>query len=140
MIAARDPLAAPSAGRLGCRLRGRPPAPGRTQNPLAGEVELENLSAAPLDIPAAVHPLQYLDLRVTDASGAVVSAGWYGDQFSPAEGPADLRLLPGEKFIAPVALLGSVPAGRLGPGTYTVRAVYDCPGLRAASDPLTITL
>jgi hypothetical protein len=103
-------------------------------------LELENLSAAMLEIPAGVHPLQHLDLRVTDAAGSVVSEGWYGNRFSPAEAPADLRLKPGEKFVAPVALLGTVPPERRRPGTYVVQAIYDCPGLRAVSEPLTLTI
>jgi hypothetical protein len=124
--------------RLNCRLGSR--ATGRPASPTAGEVELENVSAGPVVIPASLHPLQHLDLEVTNAAGDHVSAGCYGDQFSPGEAPAELRLQPGETFVAPVFLLATVPPDRRRPGTYTVRAVFDGPGLRAVSDPLTLTI
>jgi hypothetical protein len=53
---------------------------------------------------------------------------------------ADLRLEAGETFAAPVFLLATVPLERRQPGTFTVRAVFDCPGLRAVSDPVTLTI
>ncbi|HKB01494.1 MAG TPA: hypothetical protein VKD90_04700 [Gemmataceae bacterium] len=139
MIAARD-LLTPCQGKLACRLRAKSPPVGRSASPSAGELELENVSATDLDIPADIHPLQNLNLRVTDAHGAVVSEGWYGNQFSPGETAADLRLQPGQTFVIAVALLGTVPPDRRGSGTYIVQAIFDCPELRAVSDPLTVTI
>src|SRR4051794_9240223 len=82
---------------LACRLRMK--TEGRAaQSPLGGEVELENLTSAVLDIEVPMSPLQYLDLVVTDASGKVVSAWRYGDCFSPLDEPYVLRLRPGEKY------------------------------------------
>lgn len=123
---------------LVCRLR---PKQRRRPSPTAGEVELENASAEVLEIQVRNSRLQYLDLVVTDASGNVVSTGFYSDLLcSPVVEAYTWRFEPGEKYTHNVWLLATVPPEQQQPGTYTVRAVYDCPGHRAVSDPLTVTL
>lgn len=101
---------------------------------------MENTSAGLLEIEVTLSPLQHLNLIVTDASGAVVSEGHYGNRFSPLAEPYTLRLRPGEKFAGPVTLLGTVPEARRRPGEYSVRAVYEHGGLRAVSEPFTVRL
>ena len=54
-------------------------------------------------------PLQFLELNVIGPGGRVLSEGHFSDRFSPAEEPAVVRLLPGEKFAAAVAPLATVP-------------------------------
>ena len=56
---------------LACRLRHA--RLGRSLSPTAGEVELENTSASAIEIEADMHPLQYLELVVTDSAGTVIS-------------------------------------------------------------------
>ena len=121
---------------LACRLRRRIGSHGAPST--AGEVEVENLSRGVIEIEAAIHPLQYLNLEVTDAAGEVVPAVPYGHIFSPRERASVLRLAPGEKYIHNVSLLGTVPAEKLLPGVYTVRAVYEYNGLRAVSEPVQV--
>jgi hypothetical protein len=104
------------------------------------EVELENVSTAPLEIAYRMTALQYLNLVVTNAGGAVVSEGHFGDRFAPTLEPLVLRLEPGEKFTAPVHLLATVRSEPPPPGTYTVQAVYEYEGLRAISDPVQLTV
>jgi hypothetical protein len=101
---------------------------------------LENISSKVLEIEVRSSPLQYLDLVVTDSSGTVVSDSFYGDLFSPLSEAYTLRLQPGEKFTAPVSLMGNVPEERRRPGEYTVRAVYEANGLKAGSDLLRVRL
>ncbi len=105
-----------------------------------GEVELENCSAAPLEIEYTLTPLQFLDLVVTGPGGTVVSEGHFSDRFSPTREPAVLRLMPGEKFTSQVALLATVPRANRLPGRYTVEASYCYQGNRIAAEPLTIEL
>jgi hypothetical protein len=130
-------LTPPHAG-LACRLRPRHPLRGLSA--IAGEVELENTSSSVLEIEMRTSPLQYLNLVVTDAAGKVVSDSVYGDLFSPLAEPYTLRLQPGEKFTAPVSLMGNVPEEKQQPGTYTVQAVYEYGGLRTVSEPLRVQL
>jgi hypothetical protein len=107
---------------------------------LAGEVELENRSRTELALRVTTHPLQYLDLIVTGPDGGVVSEFHYGNLFSPPAEPYTWLLQPGERYVAPVALLGNVPPAHQRPGWYTVRAVYEFPGGRSESDPLRVYL
>jgi hypothetical protein len=104
------------------------------------EVELENLSDTLLEIRYWMTVLQYLHLQVSDAAGKVVSQGHFGDRFAPTREPLELRLEPGEKFTANVHLSATVPVYPVPPGTYTVEAVYDYDGIRAASDPMKVTV
>ena len=134
------PTVAPreTGAALACRLRR--PLEGRGLSPVAGEVEIENLSPDEIAIEVTMHPLQYLNVVITDAAGDRVSAAPYGHLFSPREIPYVLRLAPGEKYTHPVSLLGTLPAERQLPGTYTVRAVYEYKGLKAVSEPLRVQL
>ncbi len=125
-------------GILACRIRQIPY--GRGPSPQAGEVELENTSARALEILWDVHPLQYLNLIVTDARGAVVSVGHYADRFSPVGKTASLRLTPGAKYTHTVALLGTLPDENRRPGHYTVRAIYEYDALSVQSEPLDVEL
>jgi hypothetical protein len=93
-----------------------------------------------IEIEVTMHPLQYLDLVITDAAGAPVPAAPYGNIFSPREVPYLFRLAPGEKYTHNVSLLGTIPEGKQLPGTYTVRGVYEYRGLRAVSEPVRVRL
>jgi hypothetical protein len=122
---------------LACRLRKRQPHNGRRRvSSTAGEVELENKADAPIEIELQMSPFQYLNLIVRDASGSVVSEGFYGNLFSPVEVPYTLRLQPGETYVGPVSLLGNVPLEKQRAGRYTVQAIYTYKDLRAVSEPL----
>jgi hypothetical protein len=103
-------------------------------------VELENVSADVIAIEVWMHPLQYLNLVITDSEGNVVPASPYGNIFSPREKPYTLRLAPGEKYVHNVSLLGNVPEEKQLPGTYTVYAVYEYNGLRTVSEPVRVHL
>jgi hypothetical protein len=105
-----------------------------------GEVEIENISPDVIEIEVTMHPLQYLDLVITDAAGDLVPAPPYGNKFSPRETPYLFRLAPGEKYVHNVSLLGNIPEDKLLSGTYTVRATYEWNGLRAVSEPLQVQL
>ena len=118
-----------------CRLRKRTAGRAAT-SPRAGEVEIENVSNKILDIETQSSLLAHLDLLVTDAEGHNLSAWHYGDSFSPHETVATIRLLPGERYTAPVSLLGNVSKDQRIPGTFLIRAVFEQGGLRAVSDPL----
>jgi hypothetical protein len=116
-----------------CRLRKK--AQGRAAaSPLAGEIELENVSGGVLEIEVHTSPLQYLDLLVTSAAGELLSAWRYGECFSPLERPYILRLAPGEKHTAPVSLLGNVPPEKRVAGVYLIQAVYEYEGARGVSE------
>jgi len=128
----------PAHAGLACRLRARQCRRGPSA--IAGEVELENTSSSVLEIEVRTSPLQYLNLVVTDAAGKVVSDSVYGDLFSPLAEPYTLRLQPGEKFTAPVSLLGNVPEEKRQTGEYTVQAIYEYSGVRAVSEPLRVQL
>jgi hypothetical protein len=124
---------------LVCRLRKR--ITERTAHiPTAGEVELENGSPLAIEIEVRTSPLQYLNLIVTNGEGRVVSDSFYGDLFSPLDEPYTLRLQPGQKYSAPVGLLGNVSEANQHPGIYTVQAVYEYNGLRSVSNPLQVEL
>ena len=105
-----------------------------------GEVELENCSAVPLEIEYTMTPLQYLELEVIGPGGEIVSEGHFSDRFSPTLEPAILRLTPGEKFTANVALLATVPPERRRSGQYRVRASYCFLGRSVLAEPLTVEL
>jgi len=119
-----------------CRLRH--PVGRRGASPAAGEVEIENVSQEVIEIEVTMHPLQYLNLVITDAVGNLVPAAAYGNIFSPREIPYMFRLAPGEKYTHNVSLLGNIPEERQLPGSYTVCAVYEYNGLRAVSEPLAV--
>lgn len=132
-----QPVAPPQP--LACRLR-RKEVPGR-RGPVAdmAEVELENLSAVPLEIVYRMTALQYLNLVVTGPDGRVVSEGHFGDRFAPTREPLVLRLGPGEKFTANVHLFATVPYPPPA-GTYSILALYDYNGFRAVSDAVQVTV
>jgi hypothetical protein len=123
---------------LVCRLRHKNLQRGNS--PTAGEIEIENASASVIEIVTDMHPLQYLNLVVSDPKGTVLSEGHYGDIFSPRGTIDTLRLEPGEKYTHNVSLLASVAKEKLLPGTYLVRAVYECNGVKAVSEPLWVEL
>jgi hypothetical protein len=123
---------------LVCRLRHRTGRQG--PSPTSGEVEIENVSGAPVEIEVSMHPLQYLTLAVTDSRGAAVPAPAYGNLFSPRETPYLWRLATGGKYTHNVSLLGLLREEKLPSGTYVVRAVYRYKELRAVSEPLTVEL
>jgi hypothetical protein len=130
-----------TAPALACRLRRKRLLRHGLASPLAGEVELENLSQDVIEIEWDRHPLQHLDLVITDAAGSPVPATSYSDSFSPySVTPQIFRLAPGEKYIHNVGLLGGVPKEQQLPGTYTVRAVYNYKGLKAVSEPLQVQI
>ncbi len=87
-----------------------------------------------------MHPLQYLNLVITDARGDLLPAAPYGNIFSPREIPAIFRLAPGETYTHNVSLLGTIPEEKQLPGTYTVCAVYEYNGVKAISEPLSVQL
>ena len=124
---------------LVCRLRKRTTG-AAAQSPTAGEIELENVSAAPVEIEGDFCPLQYLDLKITDSAGHLVSSFCYGELFSPVDPPFHLRLSPGQKYVAPVGLLGNVPQAKQVQGRYRVQAVYEYRNLRTVSEPFLLEL
>src|SRR5262245_12841826 len=81
-----------------CRLRHAKHNTREDPVPHMAEMELENISEAPLEISYRMAVLQYLQLVVRDAKGSVISEGHYGDRFSPFEKDQVLRLGPGEKY------------------------------------------
>jgi hypothetical protein len=125
---------------LACRLRRKEVISRRGPVSNLGEVELENLSATPLEIAYRMTVLQYLNLVVTNPAGQVVSEGHFGDRFAPTLEPLVLRLEPGEKFTANVHLFATVPGDPLPSGTYTVQAVYEYNSFRAVSEPVQVAV
>ena len=83
---------------LACRLRLKTVIGRRGPIPNMAEVELENVSTAPLEIAHRMTVLQYLNLVATKADGSIASEGHFGDRFAPTLEPRVLRLEPGEKF------------------------------------------
>jgi hypothetical protein len=125
---------------LACRLRPKSVVGRRGPVPHMAEVELENLSGAPLEIAYRMTVLQYLNLVVTGADGRVVSEGHFGDRFAPTLEPLVLRLESGQKFTANVHLFATVRCDQLPPGTYAVQAIYGYDGFRAVSDSVLVTV
>ncbi len=125
---------------LTCRLRHKEIVRPQGPVPNMAEVELENCSATPLEIAYTMTPLQFLELEVTGPSGEMVSEGHFSDRFSPSLEPAVLRLMPGEKFTASVALLATVPRDKRRPGKHTVHVSYCYQGSRVLAEPLTVEL
>jgi hypothetical protein len=124
---------------LVCRLRHKATNRRGSPAPLAGEVEIENVSQDGIDIEWDRHLLQYLSLVITDAAGNQVPAAPYGDQFSPHSFTRSIfHLAPGEKYVDHVALLGGVAKEKRLPGTYTVRAVYRYKELTVVSEPVKV--
>jgi len=135
----KEKIATPTAPAvLVCRLRHKQLQRG--SSPTAGEIELENSSSHVIEIETDRHPLQYLNLVVTDAGGSVLSQGHYGDIFSPRGSIDTLRLTPGARFHHLVSLLETLPQQQRVPGKYNVQAVYEYDGLRAVSEPLAVEL
>jgi len=126
---------------LACRLRHKPPQEGRRcPPPGAGEIELENTTSGVVEIKVDIHPLQYLDLQVSDAAGNVISKHHYGNLFSLLAEPYTMRLRPGEKYTGLVSLLGNVPRENQCTGSYRVQAIYEFDNVRAVSEPLAVTV
>jgi hypothetical protein len=136
-VRAQPPIPAAQA-ILVCRLRHKQLLRGSSAT--AGEIELENSSPDVLEIETDRHPLQHLNLVVTDASRNLLSEGHYGDIFSPRGKVDTLRLAPGAKYQHPISLLETVPQEKRVSGTYLVRAVYAYNGLRVVSEPLAVEL
>jgi hypothetical protein len=105
---------------------------------IPAEVELENPSPKALTISFESHPLQYLDLEVTDGAGKRVSQGYYGYLFSPGMPPQTLNLAPGQKYRHTVSLFGTVP--NVTPGKYRIKAIYRYNSLHAESDAVEVEL
>jgi hypothetical protein len=125
---------------LTCRLRPKELIGRQGPIPNMGEVELENRSAAPVEIEYTLTPLQFFRLEVIGPDGNIVSEGYFSDRFSPTLEPAVLRLMPGGKFTSKVSLLATVPREKRRPGSYTVRASYCFQGVPIAAEPLIVEL
>jgi hypothetical protein len=136
--AATLPARKASKSILECRIRHRVGRAG--PSPTSGEIEIENVSPNAIDIEVSMHPLQFLNLVITDAAGNLLPAAPYGDLFSPCETPYILSLAPGEKFTHNVSLLGTLPKEKQLPGSYSVRAVFEYNGFKAVSDPLKVQI
>jgi hypothetical protein len=132
----RDRLQEPGTQRLLCRLRNNPSHLSR----FAGEVELENVSGELLQVMIQASEFEHLNLLISDSKGTLVSAFHYGELFSPFSLGHVWELLPGQKFVGSVSLMGNVPPERRLPGRYTIQAVYEFDSLYAASDPLDFEL
>ena len=119
---------------VSCELR--PKTEGRLAGrPAAGEVVLTNVSDGEVVIDFNSHsPLQYLNLVVTDATGAALPTRFYGNLFGGFGGEC-LRLRPGEAFVHNVSLVGN-RTGRVPAGRYTARAVFRYGGWVAESTSL----
>lgn len=91
-----------------------------------------NTSAGEVVVAYDLHPLQYLDLVVTDAAGRVRSVGHYGGIFSAFGGVQELRLGSGESFRHTVGLLTTVPRPSEA-GRYAILARFEYGGWRAES-------
>jgi hypothetical protein len=105
-----------------------------------GELELVNRSSEVIEIEHQMSPLQYLELIVTNAEGQVVSEGHYSDRLSPSLNPPPVRLLPGEKYVAVVPLLATVPKERRQSGAYSVRAIFAYGGQQVSSEAVRVEL
>jgi hypothetical protein len=126
---------------LACRLRRKLMTRRGPASPLAGEVELENVSQETIEIEWTMHPLQHLSLVITDAAGSPVPATPYNHIFSLfSDTPQILRLAPGDKYVDNVGLLGGVPKEKQLPGTYTIQAVYRYKGGTAVSEPFQVSI
>lgn len=93
-----------------------------------------------MEIEYTLTPLQFLELEVTGPGDSIVSEGRFSDRFSPTRDAAVLRLLPGGKFTAEVALLATVPRDKRPPGRYKVQASFCFQGSRVMAEPLTVEL
>lgn len=131
---------APSQPPITCQLRRAETTGRQGLMPNMGEVELQNCSSAPVEIEYTMTPLQFLDLVVIGPSGTVVSEGHFSDRFSPMREPAELRLLPGEKFTSSVALLATVPRAHRQSGRYVIQASYRFQGIPIVAEPLIVEL
>jgi hypothetical protein len=107
---------------------------------MAGEIEIENVSSADVEIEFTSSLLQYLNLIVADANGQDITYFHYGDLFSPLEAPHRMRLPPGARHVSPVCLLGNVAAERQVPGRYQVQAVFKYKDLIALSEVLALEI
>ncbi len=125
---------------LSCKLRSKEVIGRRGPIPYMGEVELDNLSDATLDIEYTMTPLQFLELEVIGPGGELVSEGHFSDRFSPRLEPAVLRLLPGEKFTSNISLLATLPREKRLVGRYKIQASYRFQSRRVLAEPLTIEL
>jgi hypothetical protein len=140
ITASGTPVGPPVQPPLTCRLRPKEVIGRQGPVPNMGEVELENRSAAPVEIEYTMTPLQFLDLVVIGPGGEVVSEGHFSDRFSPTREPTVLRLMPGEKFTSNVPLLATVPHEKRVPGTYTVQVSYRFQGTRVRAETVTVEL
>jgi hypothetical protein len=125
---------------LACRLKKKVAIRRGVPVPFYADVELENVSEAPLEIAYQMTVLHHLNLIVHDAGGHVLSEGHYGDRFAPTEKPSFLRFAPGEKFSAEVHLFATMPRRPIAPATYFVHALYEYNGFRAESEPVEVTV
>jgi hypothetical protein len=125
---------------LVCRLRHTSGSDRNGAAACLAEIELQNVSAVPLEIAYRMTVLQYLNLIVTRADGQVISQGHFGDRFAPTFEPRRLRLEPGATFTATVHLFATVTCDRPPPGRYTIQAVYEYDGFRAVSNPVQLAV
>jgi hypothetical protein len=131
---------APIQAPLACKLRPKEVIGRDGPIPNMGEVELENLSDALLEIEYTMTPLQFLQLEVIGPGGKTVSEGHFSDRFSPRLEPAVLRLMPGEKFTSNVSLLATLPLEKRVAGRYTIQASYRFQGKTVMAEPLMLEL
>jgi hypothetical protein len=112
----------------------------RDDSPTAGTIELENASPDVIEIETDRHPLQYLNLVVTDGEGNLLSERHYGDTFSPQGSITAFQLPPGATYQHVVSLFATVPEAKRSSGRYSIQAVFDYDGLEVASEPLVVEL
>jgi hypothetical protein len=136
--ASGTPVGPPVQPPLTCRLRPKEVISRQGLVLNMGEVELENHSAAPVEIEYTMTPLQFLELVVIGPDGEVVSEGHFSDRFSPSHQRTVLRLMPGEKFTSNVPLLATMPHEKRVPGTYMVQVSYRFQGTRVRAEPVIV--
>jgi hypothetical protein len=134
------PVLTPAALHLKCRIVLDHVDENRVLGFPSAHIELTNCSADVIEIECPSHPLEHLNLAVTNEAGELVSRGKYGNMLIRArlDRMPPLRIQAGETTKWHVSLMGSVPAEREKPGTYTIQAIYEYGSLKAVSEPVQI--
>ncbi|MGL6076371.1 MAG: hypothetical protein ACRC8S_19635 [Fimbriiglobus sp.] len=114
---------------------------GATPREIHSDIILTNNTSKAIEIPWTLHPLQYLDLKITGPDGKQLVTDPFFWRFSPfTDKPIILTIKPGESYQHGVGLFGGIKEADRKSGVYKFRAIYRYQGQKFESAEVKVSV
>jgi intracellular proteinase inhibitor BsuPI len=107
---------------------------------LGGTIALTNTSDRDAVMIYRCHPLQYVDVVISNPESKLISKYCYGHLFSPSDREHSLIIHPGETVSFPVSLFAGIDKKDRLPGQYFVKAIVTYNGVATESNTIKVSI